>query len=206
MPESERPQPIILVDGKTETGAKAVLQQAVSNGREVAFSVVGEAGKPRSMSWLAKLTGAGFDGEMPLCRTPPSRHEGIRRTYAPKPIVTPARHVQGVGWRRYRDPGGELSFERWADHTMVRKLPEGFVLQRLAASIVTDNDSGKLTLERLEFLQEVPAIFNPAITAEAPSRLDSFPSNWKARPTDRFRLGSRQFSIGISPSRTVPGC
>ena len=163
VPEPERPRPIIVIDGKTETGAKAVLQQVEASDRGVTFSLVGEAGKPRGMSWLARLPSP-ISAENCRYVALTFKAEGIRRTYAPKPIVS----LQGMS----REPGGNdiaileanMPLNDGMSHTIVRKLPDGFVLQQLAASVVTENDSARLTLERLEFLKDAPAIFNPAIT------------------------------------------
>ena len=114
VPYSERPAHLVLVDGTAETGGDAPLQQAVLGDGGMSFTLHGEAGRPRSMSWTGKLGRAVSTSK---CRYAllTFRAEGIRRTYGPLPAGRAA-GGQRPGRRQRRDAArGQCRHERRPD-------------------------------------------------------------------------------------------
>lgn len=163
VPLPERPKRVLVIDGKTESDQSTPLQSVVSDATGVTFSLVGEAGKPRSMSWSAKLpelvSGAN-------CKYVAVTFEatGMRRTYDGRPILT-LRGVAGKG------AGNEIALldsntpiNDGLRHTVIRPLPSGFALQQLNASLLTEDDRASFVLRTLEFLPAMPGNFNTEIS------------------------------------------
>ncbi len=165
--EKERPTRLRLVDGPVELGGDTPLQEAVVAESGMRFTLNGEAGRPRSMSWTGKLA--------KLVSTENCRYallifraEGIRRVFGAHPLVM----LQGVNNQTADNAVTLLEANQALNdglrHTLVKPLPPGFTLQQIKVALVTEDDAPRLTLERLELLNEAPAIFNSEIVADAP--------------------------------------
>jgi len=166
IPEVEQPRHVLLIDGKTETGADQPLHQAEDGPDGVSFTLLGEAGQPRAMSWSAKLAQP-VSSENCQFVILAFQAEGIRRTYTEQPLVL----LQGVAKEA---TGNEVSLldanmplNDGLTHTLVAKLPEGFTLQQVKVSVVTESDAPRLTLKRLEFVNEIPDVLNTEVSAPA---------------------------------------
>jgi len=156
---AERPTHLLLVDGTIEQGAKTPLQQALLGPGGMAFTLHGEAGKPRSMSWTARLAQP-ISTEQCRYALMTFRAEGVRRTYEPRPLVA----LQGVNDVTLLE--ANIAMNDGLRHTLLKPLPEGFTLHQLKVVLYTENDAPRLTLERLELLNEAPQVFNTEIATE----------------------------------------
>jgi len=163
-PHSQRPTHVVLVDGQAQSGAAAPLQQAMAGTDGMTFTLHGEAGRLRSMSWTGRLP-------QPIatdnCRVAllTFRAEGIRRTYEPRALVA----LQGVNDKSAANEvtllEANIALSDGLTHTLVKPLPEGFTLDRLGVALLTESDAPRLTLERLELLAAVPEVFSTEIAA-----------------------------------------
>lgn len=165
VPDAERPTRLRYVD-RAEPATDAPLQSAKASDAGVTFSLVGEASKPRAMSWagdLAKPISTANSRYAVLT----FRANGLRRTYEARPIVTLQGFSEGSadGAAVLLEANAALNDGR--SHTLVAKLPEGFALQQIRAAIVTEDDAASLTLERLELAAELPATFGLSTDAKA---------------------------------------
>ena len=165
MPVAERPRQLLLIDGSTEVADAAPLHSVSLAAEGVAFTVRGEAGRPRRMSWTGELPGPLSTAQ---CRyvAVTFRARGIRPTAESAALVA----VQGVNDRA--GPSGVALLDSNAapddgrSHTVVRLLPEGFTLQQLKIALPTEDDAASLALERLELSATPPDTFSPAFAVE----------------------------------------
>jgi len=161
----ERPTSVVFVDGAVERGGDAPLQQAAVGEDGMTFTLNGEAGRPRRMSWTGELAKAVSTAN---CRWAllTFRAEGVRRTFRAHPLVT----LEGVNDRTAGNAvtllEANMALNDGLSHTLLRPLPEGFTLHQLKVVLLTESDSPRLILERLELLKTAPAIFNTEISAE----------------------------------------
>lgn len=167
--DAERPARIITVDGKSETGADAPLQQATVGEDGVTFTLLGEASKPRSMEWSASLAKP-VSTENCRYAVMTFRADGIRRTYEPKTMVS----LHGISNSSAENAvtllEANMALNDGRSHTLVKQLPAGFILQQFKVAIFTEDDAPRLTLEKLEFVSEPPQIYTAEISADqAPS-------------------------------------
>jgi len=173
IPDSEQPKRLILHDGKTSTGADQPLQRTTTGLNGQNFTLLGEAGKPRSMAWIGRLPEPISTEKCRNVRLT-FRADGIRRTYEPYPVIV----LQGVNSRSSESEvtliEANMVLNDGRSHTLVKQLPEGFTFNQIRASIPTDSDAPGLTIERLELLGEMPEIFNQEIAADAPKSWDGF--------------------------------
>jgi hypothetical protein len=212
----ERPVAIKLIDGKTESGADAKLQQAIVEKEGVTFTLKGEASKPRRMTWTANLASP-VSTEKCRFAVLTFRAEGLRRNYEPQPLVA----LQGVN-----DSSGEnvvaladinLAANDGKSHTLVTQLPEGFTLQQIQTQITTESDAPRLTLERLELLNEAPDVFGAQVapgsskpgfvSVELGNALNESMSNWYQRALEKHKRvldGVRSLKPGILHVSGVP--
>jgi hypothetical protein len=161
----ERPVRVKLIDGKSEQQPNTPLMQAELEGDAVVFTLEGEAGKPRMMSWKASLA-------KPLstenCRYAllTFRAEGIRRTYEPQPLVL----LEGFNAKSASATvpllEANLPLNDGRSHTVLTRLPEGFVLQQFRVSVLTESDKPRLALERLELTNEPPDVFSDDVSKQ----------------------------------------
>ncbi|MBI3922811.1 MAG: hypothetical protein HY318_15430, partial [Armatimonadetes bacterium] len=170
---TERPTRLLLIDGKAEQGGDTPLQQAVVEKNRVRFTLNGEAGKKRTMTWTGKLA---KPVSTEKCRYALLRFraEGQLRTFGVHPLVT----LQGVneesGENEVTLLEANMAMNDGVSHTLIKSLPEGFTLQQLKVSIVTEHDSPRLMLERLELLDAAPEVFNSEIVVEGARPKDGF--------------------------------
>ena len=161
-PAAERPTHLRRVDGSTEAGADTPLQQAVVEGGRVRFTLNGEAGRVRALTWTAKLAKP-ISTERCRYALLSFRAEGMRRTFEPRPLVT----LQGVNDASAENSVSLLEANMALNdgllHTLIRPLPEGFTLQQLKVWISSENDAPSLVLERLELLDALPDVFSAEI-------------------------------------------
>jgi hypothetical protein len=164
-PYAERPRPLVLIDGAVQQGAPAPLQQAAVGPEGMSFTLMGEAGRPRSMSWTGRLAKP-ISTAQSRWAVLAFRAEGVRRMYEPRALVA----LQGVS-----DSGtandvmlleANLALNDGRRHTLLKPLPEGFTLQQIRVFLPTENDAPRLVLERLELVSEAPEVFNAEIAAE----------------------------------------
>jgi hypothetical protein len=164
VPHAERPRPLVLVDGPRQSGGDRPLQQAVVTRQGMAFTVQGEAGRPRSMFWTAPLPEPIHTAQCPYVVLT-FRAQGFRRTYWPQPVVL----LQGVNDQATGHGltllEANMVFNDGRRHSLIKRLPEGFTLRQLKVALFTEHDEASLVLERLELLPEIPAFFNPEIMA-----------------------------------------
>ncbi len=174
-PFAERPTRVVLVDGDIEQAGDSPLQQASLDERGMSFTLNGEAGKPRSMSWTGKFEEA---ISIASCRYAVLTFEaqGIRRTYDVRPMVL----LQGVNDRTGANEVALLEANMAMDdgltHTLVKPLPEGFTFQQLKVVLLTEDDAPRLVLKRLELLNEVPEVFSPEILPAGARSMEGFVS------------------------------
>lgn len=172
-PEPERPTRIVLVNGKTETGGDVPLQQAMVEPSGISFTLKGEAGKSRSMSWTARLA---KPVSTEKCRYAllTFRAEGVQRTYESRPLVM----LQGIN-AKTDDNSATLIESKMVpndgrSHTIVKRLPDGLTMNMLKVALVTEDDVPRLTLERLELLAEVPDVFTPEVAIGSAALIPGF--------------------------------
>lgn len=176
IPEAERPRIVKLVDGKTVTGADAVLQQVSAAKEGVSFSVKGEAGKSRSMAWVGKLAKPIATDK---CRYAllTFRAEGIRRIYDVQPLVA----LQGINDQTADNVVTLAEVNLVAgdgrSHTLLTQLPEGFTIQQIKVLLPTEDDQAKLTLERLEFTKDAPEVFGADLSSASSPKAGFAPVN-----------------------------
>ncbi|MCK5802701.1 MAG: discoidin domain-containing protein, partial [Lentisphaeria bacterium] len=162
IPRAECPARLLVVDGETERSREEPLQQAALETNGMSFTLLGEAGRRRRMSWTATLPEAISTAK---CRHAllTFRAEGVRRTYAPLPIVL----LQGVSDTASGNSvtllEANMVLNDGRSHTLTKILPEGFTLRQLRVTLPTESDAPRLTLERLELLTAPPQIFNTEI-------------------------------------------
>lgn len=170
VPEGERPRQILTFDGDNVLGANALVQEVVATPEAVSFTLLGEAGKPRALSWTSELPDPISTQNCPYVLLS-FRAEGIRRTYNVRPLVTLRGLSKGPDGNEVVLIEANLPLNDGLTHTLVQKLPEGFVLEGIRIEVVTEDDAPRLTLERLELLSAVPDVFTteirPAETAQA---------------------------------------
>jgi len=173
IPVTERPTRLLLVDGKAEQGGDAPLERVVIDGSRISFTLNGEAGKARSMTWTGRLA---KPVSLERCHYAlvSFRAEGIRRTFEPRPLVT----LQGVS---DRNAGNEvvlleanMAMNDGRTHTLVRPLPEGFILQQIKIGILSESDAPRLALERLELLDTVPEVFTGEVATDGAQPREGF--------------------------------
>ncbi len=217
-PYAERPTRLLVVDGTAEQGREGPLQQAVLGDSGMSFTVLGEAGRPRSMSWSATLPEAISTAK---CRYAllTFRAEGIRRTYAPQPIVS----LEGVSDKASGNSvtllEANMALNDGLSHTLTRPLPEGFTLRQLKVMLPTENDAPRLTLERLELLGSPPEVFNTEIATggtapreglaavELGAALDGSLADWHERVLAKYGIafdGARALPAGRIEVSGVP--
>jgi hypothetical protein len=162
VPEPERPRRITVIDGKSESDQNTPLQSVTSDASGVQFSLVGEAGKPRSMAWSAKLPEL-VSGANCKYVAVTFQATGVRRTYDSRPILT-LRGVAGKG------SGNEIPLldsniplNDGLEHTVIRPLPPGFALQQINMLLLTEDDRASFAIRKLEFLPAMPGNFNTEI-------------------------------------------
>lgn len=172
-PPAKRPTRLLMVDGAAERDSDGPLQEAVVDETGTSFTLRGEAGRRRRMSWTATLPEA--------ISTANCRHalltfhaEGIRRTYDPLPIVS----LQGVSDTASSGNvtllEANMAFNDGRSHTLVRTLPEGFTLRQLRVTLPTESDAPRLILERLELSASPPEVFSAEIATAAPAQREGF--------------------------------
>lgn len=167
IPQAERPTRLRVVDGDAEGGGHTPAQQAVVEEDRVSFTLTGEAGRPRSMCWTGKLPRA---VRCTKCRYAllTLRVEGIRRTHSVRPMVV----LQGLSDRGTENDVTLLEVNMAMDdglsHTLIKPLPEDFTFHQLKVVLLTESDTPRLTLERLELLPELPDVFSTEISPRAP--------------------------------------
>ena len=175
IPDAEQPKRVILHDGKTSTGADRPLQRTTTGPKGQHFTLLGEAGKPRSMAWIGRLPEPISTEKCRNVRVT-FRADGMRRTYEPYPVIV----LQGVNSRSSESEvtliEANMMLNDGRSHTLVKQLPEGFTFNQIRAAIPTDSDAPGLTIESLELLGEMPEIFNQEIVADAPKSWDGFVS------------------------------
>lgn len=210
IPEAERPARVTIVDGKNVSGDSAApLHQAAVDEHGVTFSFEGEASKPRAMAWTASLAKPISTDK---CRYAllSFRAQGIRRTYEVRPLVT----LQGINSQSSDNAvtlmDMNLPLNDGRSHTLLTRLPEGFMAQQIKVSIATEDDSPRLTLERLEFLSQPPATFGADVSPDSaamPSGM--FPLELGAALngslSDWFEQNLEQYKIVLDGVRTLSG-
>ena len=165
IPPAARPRHLVVRDGEVERGGDGPLQQAALGEDGISFSLLGEASRPRSMSWTATLPAA---IDTANCRHAllTFRAEGIRRTYDPQSLVA----LLGVSDRaegsRVTLLEANMALNDGRSHTLTTTLPERFMLRELEVTLVTEDDAPRLTLERLELTASPPEVYNSEIAAE----------------------------------------
>ncbi len=162
-PYAERPTRLVMVDGATASGGEGPLQRAALDNGGMTFTLHGEAGRARSMSWTARLP-------KPLstakCRyaVHTFRARGLRRTYDPRALVL----LQGVSDKAAGDDAtvldANLALNDGRRHTLVKPLPEAFTLQQLQVTLLTEDDAPRLTLERMELRGAAPELYTTEVT------------------------------------------
>ncbi len=164
-PLARRPTRLLMVDGDVEEGRDGPVQEVVVEESGISFSLAGEAGTRRRMSWTATLPEA--------ISTVKCRHalltfraEGIRRTYEPMPIVSLRGVSDEVSGNSVALLEANMALNDGLSHTLTKVLPEGFALRELRVVLPTEDDAPRLTLERLELLAAAPDVFNTEITTE----------------------------------------
>ncbi len=167
-PDSERPARLRLVDGKNGPGGNTPLQQAAVAKNGMSFTLTGQAGTPRSMSWTGRLA---KPVSTEKCRYAllTFRAEGIRRTYDVSPLVTLQGYNEQAADNAVMLLQANMAPNDGRSHTLVQRLPEGFTFQQLKVGLVTEDDKPVLVLERLELLGEVPEVFGAEVAADAAS-------------------------------------
>lgn len=209
IPEAERPARIVLVDGKSETGGDAPLQQAIGGENGILFTFLGEAGKPRAMTWLATLA-------RPIS-TENCRYvlltfsaQGIRRTYEVRPLLT----LHGINDQTAQNVvtlmDVNLPLNDGRPHTLLTQLPEGFTLQQIKVAMISEDDAPRLTIHRLELLNEAPQMFGADVSADAPPRADGMKAvdlgtALNGSIADWYRQVLSTFKVAIDGVRTLDG-
>ncbi|MCC7350327.1 MAG: hypothetical protein IT446_07130 [Phycisphaerales bacterium] len=167
--QAERPVLLHLIDGRTETGADRPLQQVSLQQDSITFTLNGEASRPRGMTWTGTLP-----KPIPAdnCRYAvlTFRAQGIRRIYEVRPLV----ELVGTSAAADGNPvvllEANLPLNDGQYHTLIKRLPEGFTLNSIKVSVVTEDDAPSLTLQRLELLDEAPRLFSAEISEPAPAK------------------------------------
>lgn len=216
-PPSERPTHLLLIDGGVETGGDAPLQQAVPGKEGMTFTLHGEAGKLRSMSWTGMLAKP-ISTDNCRCALLTLRAEGLRRTYDMRPLIS----LQGVGEGATASDVTLLEVNQAMNdgltHTLVRPLPAGFTLSRLKVFLPSENDAPHLTVERLELLHEAPEVFSPetatppaqataALPVDLGAALNGSLREWYDRVLRKYGLvfdGARALPTGIGHLSGIP--
>lgn len=214
---AERPRPLLLIDGSVERGRDVVLQQAVTSGDGITFTLQGEAGFPRSMSWIGQLAKPMSTAN---CRyaVVTFQAEGLRRTYEPRPLVA----LQGVNDKTAANEVTllevNMAMNDGLTHTLLKPLPEGFTLQQFKVMVPTESDAPRLTLQRLELLAEAPEVFSGETAATASAReglqpvelgaaLNGSPTGWYERVMARYGValdGARTLAPGMAQVSGIP--
>ncbi|NOY81612.1 MAG: hypothetical protein GXP31_11505 [Kiritimatiellaeota bacterium] len=174
-PYAQRPTLLVLVDGTNEQRGQAPLQQAVPGPDGMTFTLLGEAGRRRSMSWTGRLA-TPISTEHCRYALMTFRAEGIRRTYHSRALVA----LRGLSDKAAANEvtllEANMALNDGLPHTLLKPLPEGFTLHQLKVALHTEDDAPRLTLERLELLSEAPAVFNTEIAlGRAPPRAGFLP-------------------------------
>ena len=164
IPQAERPRRLLLVDGEVEQAAGPPLQRAALEEEGMSFTLTGEAGKPRKMSWTGHLA-------KPIstdnCRFAllTFRAEGVRLAPNVRPLVV----LHGVNDRTAESAVTllevNMAMNDGLSHTLLKPLPAGFTFHQLKVVLPTENDAPRLTLERLELLGVIPEVSSAEISA-----------------------------------------
>ncbi|MGN6628225.1 MAG: discoidin domain-containing protein, partial [Tepidisphaeraceae bacterium] len=165
---AEMPVRIDYIDSARRGMADAPLQRVLVGTGGLTFALTGEAGKPRRMMWAADLPQPISTAK---CNWAVLQFHGVgfRRTYDTQPVFT----LKG-----YSDASGDGNVDLLETnlvpnddrtHTLVTKLPAGFTLQQLQASVLTESDAASLTIDRLQLMSSPPAVFNTQISDSAMS-------------------------------------
>ena len=159
IPEKERPARILLVDGESAKADNSPLQQTLTDNNGVSFTFIGEAGKPRGMSWVGKLATPVLTEK---CRYAllTFRATGIRRTYTVYPMVALHGFNDQTADNEISLLEANMAPNDGRRHTLVKLLPEGFTIQQIKVGLVSHDDAPQLTLERLELCSAPPEVFN----------------------------------------------
>jgi hypothetical protein len=165
MPASEKPRRVVLIDGEAEAPDEGPLQQISVTEGGATFTLRGEAGRPRRMSWTGELPSPISTAN---CRYAALtfRAEGVR----PTPEATAVVAVQGVNDRAGASAVTLLDSSAAPDdglsHTLVTALPEGFTLQQVRVALPTEDDAPHLSIESLELSAAPPDTFGAAFSVE----------------------------------------
>ena len=217
IPQVERPTRLILIDGKTETGADQPLQQISLQQDSITFTLNGEASRPRSMTWTGTLP---KPISVENCRFAvlTFRAQGIRRTYEVKQLVELVGTSAASDGKPVILMDADLPPNDNQYHTMITQLPQGFTLHQIKVSLVTEDDAPTLTLQRLEFLDEAPRLFSAEISEPAPAKsgfisadlgkwLNGSLSDWHQRTLEEYKIvmdGARTLTAGTVSVSGVP--
>lgn len=206
-PPASRPTRLRVVDGQAERGREGPLQQAVLDEAGMTFTVLGEAGRLRSMSWTATLPEAIHTAN---CRHAllTFRAEGIRRTFEPRALVALAGVSDQAAGNSVVLLEANMALNDGRRHTLTRTLPEGFTLRELKVMLITEDDAPRLTLERLELTATPPEVFSTEIAAGAglpdgfvpvdlAGALDGSLADWYERVL-------AQHGVALDGARTLP--
>lgn len=162
-PPTERPRHIQLIDGDVAPPSGTPVQQATPAEGGVCFSLLGEAGRPRSMSWTGVLPKPISTAQCRYALLQFSA-EGIRRTYDVRPLVL----LQGINDKTSANSVTLLEANQplndGRSHTLIKPLPEGFTLQDIKVVLLTQSDAPRLTLQRLELLDAIPDVFTAEVS------------------------------------------
>lgn len=164
--EALRPTHVKLIDGKKESDDKTPTHSAVVDQDGVTFTLLGEATKPRAMTWTATLPQP-ISTEKCRYALLTYRAMGLQRTYEVRPLVT----LHGISAQTTDNAvtlmEGNLPLNDGRSHTMLAQLPEGFTLQQIKVAMLTDDDAASLTIERFELLNEPPPAFGADLSTAA---------------------------------------
>ncbi|NUQ64509.1 MAG: discoidin domain-containing protein [Pirellulales bacterium] len=166
VPYAERPTRLLVVDGDATSGGDVPLERVDRDEVGTTFRLHGEAGKPRSMFWSARLPKPISTAR---CRYAllSYRAEGIRRTFERRPLVLLRGASDKAGGGHVPLLEANMALNDGRSHTLVKLLPEGFTLQQLKVAVFTEDDAPHLTLERLELLGSMPEVFSPEVATRA---------------------------------------
>jgi hypothetical protein len=166
IPEAQRPAHLRVVDGSTVSGEDQPLQQVTAKSDGVRFTLKGEAGKSRAMTWIGELS---EPVSTENCRFVVLTFQagGIQRAYDQRPLV----ELLGVNNQAGKSSATlmevNLPMNDGRSHTLVMELPKGLTVNQIKISLPTQDDTAHLTLQRLELLHEAPQVFNDEIKSDA---------------------------------------
>jgi len=161
VPAGEMPVRVRLIDGG-EISDDEPLYKATAAASGMTFTLRGEAGVPRRMTWSHDLP---EPVSTENCRYAVLTFKGryLRNMYEPFALVELRGMNDGVAASSAMLLDANAALRDGRSHTIVKELPPGFTLDQVRVAVVTESSHASLTLERLELVGELPAAAGVAL-------------------------------------------